>query len=89
MVIDKWSGLGPDFRETGRGAQDPQERRHVVRTFLAGPDLCLRRVQDEVKVSAAELKESGWQPRPGFAVNTVRMFINTCSRSLFTVPVRI
>ena len=44
MVIDKWSGLGPDLRQTGRGAQDPQERRHVVRTFLAGPDLRLRRV---------------------------------------------
>ena len=25
----------------------------------------------------------------GLAVNTVRMFMNTCSRSLFTVPVQI
>ena len=39
MVIDKWPGLGPDLQQTGRGAQD-----HAVRTFLAGPDLRLRRV---------------------------------------------
>ena len=38
-----WAPL-PDLRQTGRGAQDPQDRRHVVRTFLAGPDLRLRRV---------------------------------------------
>ena len=36
VVMDKWPGLDLDLRQTGRGAQDPQERQHVGGHGLEG-----------------------------------------------------